>query len=198
MGWGGVDHAFGAGSQIHLAAFKQAVQGFAELAHRAFRCNRLGLSDYHFLERLTKDMEEEAFDYLKTIDDMGGMVAAIERNYPQMEIADAAYAYQAQVDSKEKTVVGVNKYATEEAIPVDILHIAPELEAQQIERTTRVKERREREAATATLERLGEAAQGTDNLMPFILDAVNAHATEQEICDVLRQVFGVYRDPGVY
>jgi len=156
------------------------------------------LAGSYFLERLTTEIEEQAFEYIKKIDDMGGMVAAIERNYPQMEIADAAYAYQTQIDTNEKTVVGVNKYATEEAIPVDILHIDPHLEAQQIERTNRVKEQRQREAVAAALERLGEAAQGTDNLMPFILDAVNAHATEQEICDVLREIFGVYRDPGVY
>jgi methylmalonyl-CoA mutase N-terminal domain/subunit len=156
------------------------------------------LAGSYLVERLTKDMEEEAFEYIKKIDDMGGMVAAIERNYPQMEIADAAYKYQTQIDSLEKTVVGVNKYVTEDEIPVDILHIDPELEKQQIERTNQLKERRDQGAVAAALDRLGEAAQGEDNLMPFIIDAVNASATEQEICDVFRKVFGEYRDPGVY
>jgi methylmalonyl-CoA mutase N-terminal domain/subunit len=156
------------------------------------------LAGSYFVERLTNELEEEAFAYIRKIDDMGGMVAAIERNYPQMEIADAAYKYQTQIDSKEKTVVGVNKYCTEEELPVDILHIDPELEKQQIERTNQVKERRDKGKVAESLERLGEAAQGHENLMPFIIDAVNASATEQEICDVFRGIFGIYRDPGVY
>jgi methylmalonyl-CoA mutase N-terminal domain/subunit len=156
------------------------------------------LAGSYLVERLTKELEDEAFTYIDKIDDMGGMVAAIERNYPQMEIADAAYKYQTQIDSREKSVVGVNKYCTEEAIPVDILHIDPELEIQQRERTNQVKERRDKEKVAESLERLGEAAQRHENLMPFIIDAVNASATEQEICDVFRNIFGVYRDPGVY
>ncbi|MFW6147169.1 MAG: acyl-CoA mutase large subunit family protein [Thermodesulfobacteriota bacterium] len=156
------------------------------------------LAGSYLVERLTKDMEEEAFEYIKKIDDMGGMVAAIERNFPQMEIADAAYKYQTQIDSMEKIVVGVNKYATEEEVPVDILHIDPELERQQIERTNQIKERRDKGKLAAAMDRLGEAAQGEENLMPLIIDAVNASATEQEICDVFRKVFGEYRDPGIY
>jgi methylmalonyl-CoA mutase, N-terminal domain len=156
------------------------------------------LAGSYFVERLTNDLEEEALAYINKIDDMGGMVAAIERNYPQMEIADAAYKYQTQIDSLEKTVVGVNKYYTEEELPVDTLHIDPELERQQIERTNQVKERRNKGEVAAALDRLGEAAQGYENLMPLIIDAVNASATEQEICDVFRDIFGTYRDPGVY
>jgi methylmalonyl-CoA mutase N-terminal domain/subunit len=156
------------------------------------------LAGSYFMEHLTNELEEEAFAYIKKIDDMGGMVAAIERNYPQMEIADAAYKYQTQIDSLEKTVVGVNKYHTEEDLPVDILHIDPELERQQIERTSQVKESRNKGEVAAALDRLGEAAQGDENLMPLIIDAVNAYATEQEICDVFRDIFGTYRDPGVY
>jgi methylmalonyl-CoA mutase N-terminal domain/subunit len=156
------------------------------------------LAGSYLMERLTNELEEEAFAYINKIDDMGGMVAAIERNYPQMEIADAAYKYQTQIDSMEKTVVGVNKYCTEEEIPVDVLHIDPELEKKQIERTNQIKERRDKGTLAAALNRLCEAAQGKENLMPFIIDAVNALATEQEICDVFRDVFGVYRDPGVY
>jgi methylmalonyl-CoA mutase N-terminal domain/subunit len=156
------------------------------------------LAGSYLVERLTKELEEEAFAYIDKIDDMGGMVAAIERNYPQMEIADAAYKYQTQIDSGEKTVVGVNKYCTEEELPVDTLHINPELERQQIEHTNQVKECRDKGRVAESLERLGEAAHGHENLMPFIIDAVNASATEQEICDVFRDIFGVYRDPGVY
>lgn len=156
------------------------------------------LAGSYFVEHLTKELEEEAFTYITKIDDMGGMVAAIERNYPQMEIADAAYKYQTQIDSREKSVVGVNKYSTDEVLPVEILQIDPELEKHQIEWTNQVKENRDKKRVAETLERLGEAAQGDENLMPFIIDAVNAYATEQEICDILREIFGVYRDPGVY
>jgi methylmalonyl-CoA mutase N-terminal domain/subunit len=151
-----------------------------------------------YLERLTRDMEEAAFEYIKKIDDMGGMVAAIERNYPQLEIADAAYKYQKQIDSKEKTVVGVNKYMTEEELPVETLQIEAELEEKQIQWTNQVKETRDNKKVKDVLEKLGESAQKDDNLMYPIINAVKAYATEQEICDVFRKVFGVYRDPGVY
>jgi methylmalonyl-CoA mutase N-terminal domain/subunit len=156
------------------------------------------LGGSYFLERLTNDMEEEAFAYIKKIDEMGGMVAAIEKNYPQLEIADAAYRYQKQIDGKEKTVIGVNKYVTGEELPVEILQIEEELEKKQIELTNEVKNGRKNKRIKAALQRLGEAAQGDDNLMYPILDAVKAYATEQEICDVFRDVFGIYRDPGVY
>ena len=151
-----------------------------------------------YVERLTRDMEEEAFEYIKKIDDMGGMVAAIERNYPQLEIADAAYKYQKQIDSKEKTVVGVNKYITEEELPVETLQIEAGLEEKQIQWTNQVKDTRDNKKVKDALEKLGESAQRDDNLMHPIIDAVKAYATEQEICDLFREVFGVYRDPGVY
>jgi methylmalonyl-CoA mutase N-terminal domain/subunit len=156
------------------------------------------LGGSYFLERLTNDMEEEAFAYIQKIDEMGGMVAAIERNYPQLEIADAAYQYQKQIDETEKTVIGVNKYVTGEELPVEILQIEEELERNQIEWTQEVKNSRDNKKVKTTLQRLGEAAQGDENLMYPILDAVRAYATEQEICDVFRDVFGIYRDPGVY
>jgi len=156
------------------------------------------LAGSFYLERLTRDMEEAAFEYIQKIDDMGGMVAAIERNYPQLEIADAAYKYQKQIDSKEKTVVGVNKYMTEEELPVETLQIEAELEEKQIQWTNQVKETRDNKKVKDVLEKLGESAQRNDNLMYPIIDAVKAYSTEQEICDVFRKVFGVYRDPGVY
>jgi len=156
------------------------------------------LAGSFYLERLTRDMEEAAFEYIQKIDDMGGMVAAIERNYPQLEIADAAYKYQKQIDSKEKTVVGVNKYLTEEELPVETLQIEAGLEEKQIQWTNQIKETRDNKKVNNALEKLGESAQKDDNLMYPIIDAVKAYATEQEICDVFRKVFGVYRDPGVY
>jgi methylmalonyl-CoA mutase N-terminal domain/subunit len=157
-------------------------QIIAEEAGVANTIDPLGGS--YFIEALTNELEEEAFEIIRKIDDMGGMLAAIEKNYPQQEIADAAYHYQRQIDGKEKTVVGVNKYVTEEVIPVEILEIDEELERQQM-----VKE---------CLERVGEACAGSQNVMEPLIDAVKAYATLQEVCDVFRQVFGEYRDPGIY
>jgi methylmalonyl-CoA mutase N-terminal domain/subunit len=171
-------------------------QIIAEESGVAHTIDPLGGSFY--VERLTKDMEEEAFEYIRKIDEMGGMVAAIERNYPQMEIADAAYHYQKQIDTREKTVVGVNKYITEEELPVETLQIEAELEEKQIQWTNQVKDGRNSNRVKEALEKLGEAAQGNDNLMYPILEAVREYATEQEICDVFRNVFGIYRDPGIY
>jgi len=157
------------------------------------------LGGSYLVESLTNRMEEEAFEIIRKIDDMGGMLAAIEQNYPQLEIADAAYHYQKQIDDGEKTVVGVNKYAIEkEDIPVDVLEIDEELETQQIEKTNRVKESRDGQAVARSLERVGEACSGTENVMEHLIDAVKTGATLQEVCDVFRDVFGSYRDPGIY
>jgi len=156
------------------------------------------LGGSYFLEALTNDLEEEAFEIIGKIDDMGGMLAAIEKNYPQQEIADAAYHYQRQIDEKQKTVVGVNKYVTEEDIPVEILEIDEELEKQQIEKTDRIKQERNNKQVDECLERVQEACAGDQNVMEPLIEAVKSYATLQELCDVFRQVFGEYRDPGIY
>ena len=156
------------------------------------------LGGSYCVETLTNQMEEEAFAIIRKIDDMGGMLGAIEKNYPQREIADSAYHYQRQIDENRKTVVGVNKYITEERLPVDILEIDDTLERMQIEKTHRVKDRRNAKTVRECLEELGEACAGNKNVMPFIINAVKAHATLQEVCDVFRKVFGEYRDPGIY
>ena len=151
-----------------------------------------------FVESLTDEMEAKAFEIIEKIDDMGGMLAAIEKNYPQQEIADSAYLYQRQIDDGTKTVVGVNKYTTEEILPVEILEIHEELERLQIEKTQRIKSDRNNRAVEECLERLGEACAGNENVMEPIIAAVKEYATLQEVCDVFRQVFGEYRDPGIY
>jgi methylmalonyl-CoA mutase N-terminal domain/subunit len=156
------------------------------------------LGGSYFVEALTNEMEEEAFEIIRKIDDLGGMLAAIEKNFPQKEIADAAYKYQTQVDSLEKTVVGVNKYVTEERLPVDIFEIDAALEKNQIEKTNRVKNSRNNKKVKECLEKLGEACVSNRNVMNPIIDAVKEYATLQEVCDVFRSVFGEYRDPGIY
>jgi methylmalonyl-CoA mutase N-terminal domain/subunit len=156
------------------------------------------LGGSYFVEALTNKMEEEAFEIIQKIDDMGGMLAAIEKNFPQQEIADAAYHYQKQIDDNEKTVVGVNKYITEEKIPVEVLEIDEELERLQIEKTNRVKNERDNNKVKECLERVGEACAGEENVMGSLIEAVKSYATLQEVCDVYREVFGEYRDPGIY
>ena len=156
------------------------------------------LGGSYFVEALTDRMEEDALDIIGKIDDMGGMLAAIERSYPQLEIADAAYHYQRQIDENEKTVVGVNKYMTDEEIPVEILEIDEELERIQIERTNRIRTERDNDKLKECLEKVGDACTGGQNVMEPLLEAVKAYATLQEMCDVFRQVFGEYRDPGIY
>jgi len=156
------------------------------------------LGGSYFVEALTNQMEEEAFAIIQKIDDMGGMLAAIEKSYPQREIADSAYHYQKQIDENKKTVVGVNKYVTEERLPVDILEIDDTLEKMQIEKLHRVKNARDPRKVRECLEKLGEACTGDTNVMDPIIDAVKAHATLQEVCDVFRKTFGEYRDPGIY
>ena len=156
------------------------------------------LGGSYLVESLTNQMEEEAFEIIQKIDDMGGMLAAIEKNYPQQEIADAAYHYQRQIDENEKTVVGVNKYITDEEIPIEILEIDEELERLQIEKTNRIKSERDNKKVKECFEVLGEACEGNKNVMEPLIESVKSYATLQEVCDVYRQVFGEYRDPGIY
>jgi methylmalonyl-CoA mutase, N-terminal domain len=151
-----------------------------------------------FVEAMTDRMEEEALAVIEKIDGMGGMLSAIEKNYPQREIADAAYHYQRQIDEGEKTVVGVNKYATEERLPVEILEIDEALERIQIEKTARIKAERDNGKVRECLDKLGEACVSGENVMNPIIEAVTSYATLQEACDVFRKAFGEYRDPGIY
>ena len=156
------------------------------------------LGGSYFVESLTDQMEEEASAIIRKIDDMGGMLSAIDNSYPQKEISDSAYRYQKQIDAKEKTVVGVNKYFTEEEMPTELFEIEETLEMLQIEKTRRIKEDRDNAEVKGCLEVIGETCTGNRNVMEPLIKAVKAHATLQEICDVFRQVFGEYRDPGIY
>src|SRR5690242_3260968 len=147
------------------------------------------------IEALTDRMEREARTYIERIDAMGGMLRAIETGYPQREIADAAYAYQRQLDRGEKTVVGVNRYQMPEERPPELLRVPLDVEARQVDRVRRVKKERDGARACAALVRVRAAAAGGENLMPPLVDAVKALCTVGEISDVYREVFGQYRDP---
>ncbi len=156
------------------------------------------LAGSYFIEALTNRMEEEAMKYINKIDELGGIIRAIEMGYPQQEIANAAYAYQKQLERGEKIVVGVNKYQMEEKKTIEYLKIDPEVERRQIARLQETKRTRNNIRVQACLANLRKAAQGAENLMPFILSAVKEYATLQEVCDVFREIFGVYRDPGMF
>jgi len=147
------------------------------------------------IEALTDRIEREAREYIRRIDGFGGMVKAIEAGYPQREIADAAYAYQQQVDRGEKTVVGVNRYQVPEERPPDLLRVPLEVEQRQADRVRRVKRERDGAAARAALQRVRAAAESAENLMLPLVAAVKAMCTVGEISDVYREVFGQYRDP---
>jgi methylmalonyl-CoA mutase N-terminal domain/subunit len=156
------------------------------------------LAGSYFVEALTDRMEEQAWVYVNKIDELGGIVRAIELGYPQKEIADAAYTYQRQVDSGDRAIVGMNSYVTDEELPVEILRIDEARERAQVERLREVKRTRDNRLVRERLAALRKASEGDENLMPYILDAVKAYASQQEICDVWRQVYGEYRDPGYF
>jgi methylmalonyl-CoA mutase, N-terminal domain len=153
------------------------------------------LGGSYFLEKLTLDTERACYEYFDKIDGMGGMVAAIEKGFPQREIHEAAYAYQRAVERKEKIVVGVNDFVTEEDRPVDILVIDGAIAKRQRGKLTALKKKRDSARVQQTLEALGGAAKSDRNLMPYILECVRAYATLGEMCDVLRKVFGTYEEP---
>jgi methylmalonyl-CoA mutase N-terminal domain/subunit len=128
---------------------------------------------------------------------MGGMLAAIEKGYPQAEIAQAAYQYQKLIDDAKKVVVGVNKYATEHP-PITTWKMDPLIERRQLKRLREVKEMRNTQRVKDHLKELRGAGEGDENLMPYIINAVREYTTLQEICDVFREVFGTYTDPGMF
>jgi methylmalonyl-CoA mutase N-terminal domain/subunit len=156
------------------------------------------LAGSYFIEALTNRMEEEASKYIRKIDELGGIIRAIEIGYPQQEIANAAYAYQKQLERRERIVVGVNRYEMEGEKDIEYLKIDPEVETRQVARLQETKRTRNNPRVEACLADLKRAAQGSENLMPPILAAVKEYATLQEVCDVFREVFGEYRDPGMF
>ena len=151
----------------------------------------------YFVERLTLDLEQKFFEELERIDAMGGMVSAVEESYPQAEIARSSYEYQQAVERKEEITVGVNALVEPEEKPISTLYIDHQVREQQSKKLARLRQERDGKAAEAALEGLRVAAEGADNLMPPILEAVRAYATLGEMCDVLRGVFGTYEEKAV-
>jgi len=148
------------------------------------------LGGSYCVEALTTEIERRAEEYIRRIDEMGGAPKAIEAGFIQREIADAAYQYQKEIEEKRRIIVGLNEFTVEESPFTEILRISPEVEKYQKEKLERVKKERNTARVKETLKRLREAAEGTENLMPHILEAVKAYATLGEIADTLREVFG--------
>jgi len=156
------------------------------------------LAGSYFVEALTNEMEEKAWDYIGKIDGMGGMLAAIDKGFPQMEISEAAYRFQKQLDAGEKVMVGVNRYVTAEKQEIPFLEIDEAVERSQAARLQDVRRRRDSRTVARSLGDLREACRRGDNVMPHCIEAVKNLATLGEICDVYREVYGEYRDPGLY
>ncbi|MGB9499756.1 MAG: methylmalonyl-CoA mutase [Dissulfuribacterales bacterium] len=156
------------------------------------------LAGSYFVESLTNRMEQMALEYINKIDDMGGILKAIELGYPQKEIADAAYAYQKQVDDGEKIVVGVNKYQMDDSLPIELLRIDEVVEKRQLQRLQKVKDTRDSAKVQNCLQAIETASKNGENLMPHLLEAVKSYVSQQEICDTWRRVFGRYTDPGMF
>jgi methylmalonyl-CoA mutase, N-terminal domain len=154
------------------------------------------LGGSYAVEALTDRMERDAMDYIRRIDEMGGMVKAIETGYPQREIAEAAFNYQRQLEQGIKTVVGVNKYTIPEEIKIETLRIDPAMEEMQVQRVRKMKRERNSVAVRESLARVAEACRSGENLMEPICEAVRRDGTVGEICDVFRSEFGIYTDPG--
>lgn len=155
------------------------------------------LAGSYYVESLTDEIEARAMEYIRTIDGMGGVQKAIEKNYMQNEIQESAYQYQTEIEKNERVIVGVNRFQMEEGAAGDLTYVDPQVEATQKNRLAALKERRDSDHVKRALEALRKAAGTEENLMPYIIDAVERYATVGEICGVLREEFGEYRQSAV-
>jgi methylmalonyl-CoA mutase N-terminal domain/subunit len=152
------------------------------------------LGGSYFVEKLTRDLEEETLAYFDTIDRMGGMVEAIEKGYPQREVAESSYRFQQAVEQRDKVIVGVNDFVTTEHEPIRLLYIDDSASVRQLEKLDLLRTTRDNGRVRQALAALKEGAKGTANTMPLLLQAVRAYATVGEMCDALREVWGEYEE----
>jgi methylmalonyl-CoA mutase N-terminal domain/subunit len=179
-------------------AVKVALRTQQLLAHESGVTNTVDpLAGSFFIESLTNRMESEVYHYFRQIDAVGGVLPALERGFFQREIAEAAYRYQMEIDTHQRTIVGVNQYTEDQAVRIPLLKMDPEGYERQVNRLAEVRRNRDNGRVRVCLAALREAAQGTENTMPHILDCVRAYATLGEIMSVFRQVFGEYREPSI-
>ncbi len=155
------------------------------------------LGGSYFIEWLTNEVEKDAMEYINRIDEQGGMLESIDKGYPQAEIANASYHFQKLLESKDKIMVGVNALNEQASTKsIDVLQIDESVERRQVERLKQLKLKRDQKKVASTLQYLDSVCKGTENTMHAILDCVKSYCTVQEICDVMRKNFGIYRDPG--
>ena len=152
------------------------------------------LGGSYFVEKLTRDLEEETLAYFDTIDRMGGMVEAIEKGYPQREVAESSYRFQQAVEQRDKVIVGVNDFVTTDHEPIRLLYIDDSASVRQLEKLDRLRATRDNDRVRQALAALKQGAKGTVNTMPLLLEAVRAYATVGEMCDTLREVWGEYEE----
>jgi len=168
------------------------------LAYESGAANTIDpLGGSYFIEALTDEMERQAEVYFKRIEELGGVIPAIEASFFQKEIADAAFQYQRELEQKQRIMIGVNDFKVDEEAPIETLRIDPRLEAEQVARVREVRRKRDQARCSNALSALRKAAAGTDNLMPYILESVRAYATEGEIMNTLIEVFGIYTEQAV-
>jgi methylmalonyl-CoA mutase N-terminal domain/subunit len=181
-------------------AVRLALRTQQVIAHETGVVNTIDpLGGSYYVEHLTGELERQAYAYFDRIEQLGGVVAAIEDTFFQREIAEASFRYQSEVEQGERVVVGVNRYRLEDEPPVEILHIDPTLEAQQVARVRSLRDRRDSAAVERAVARLkADAAEPDRNLMEPIIDAARAYATMGEMCDALREVWGVWRETPVF
>jgi methylmalonyl-CoA mutase, N-terminal domain len=180
-------------------AVRLALRTQQVIAHETGVANTIDpLGGSYFVEELTNRLEAEAYDYFRRIRALGGVVPAIKENFFQREIADASFRYQSELEAKQRVIVGVNRYQMAGEPEVEILRIDPALEEKQIARVRSVRERRDAAAADAALTKLKDGAAGDANLMPLIIDCARGNVTMGEMCDALREVWGVWRETPVF
>ncbi|HEX7255655.1 MAG TPA: methylmalonyl-CoA mutase family protein [Gaiellaceae bacterium] len=180
-------------------AVRLALRTQQVIAHETGVVNTIDpLGGSYFVEDLTNRLEAEAYEYFERIRALGGVVPAIKENFFQREIADASFRYQSEVEAKQRIIVGVNRYQQQEDGEIEILRIDPALEDEQIARVQALRARRDSAAAESALRRLKQGAEGDENLMPLIVDAARAYVTMGEMCDALREVWGVWRETPVF
>ncbi|MFZ0343172.1 MAG: methylmalonyl-CoA mutase family protein [Gaiellaceae bacterium] len=181
-------------------AVRLALRTQQVIAHETGVVNTIDpLGGSFYLEQLTNELERQAYDYFERIEELGGVIPAIEQNFQQREIAEASFRYQSEVERGERIIVGVNRYEQEDEQPIEILRIDPALEQKQIERVQAVRASRDSGAAESALARLKEDAAHDDrNLMEPIMEAARAYVTMGEMCDALREVWGTWRETPVF
>ncbi|UCH05417.1 MAG: methylmalonyl-CoA mutase, partial [Candidatus Thorarchaeota archaeon] len=181
-------------------AVRVALRTQQVLAHESGVPNTIDpLAGSYYIEALTNELEEEAYKYFDRVDSLGGVIPAIEKGFFQKEISDAAYRYEREIETKKRIVVGVNDFVQEdEAIKIPVLKIDPEVERRQIERLNKTRKERDNKKVEAALDGLRKASEGTENVVPHVVDAVRAYASVGEVCGVWREVYGEWEEPKIF